>query len=599
MKRIFAIAMLLSLTLSLSLFPSAAETSDSGQIDQLTVAIGSDQGPLTPFSGCSTKSWELHGLVYDNLYEMDTHRVLQPSLATSYEVSEDYTVYTFHLRDDVKWHDGEQFTSEDVKFSYELAANVVNSVNFTAPAQTIQTINTPDPYTVEFVFEEPRSEEIMDILFGYMPIVAEHVYAGLTNDEIAANTALAIGTGPYKVVDMKPEEYYHLEANEEYFGGTPVAKELIMPVILDRNSAMTALKAHQIDAMAAEIPAEMMDQFRSDDSLAVLEGTGFSSTLLFLNESRAPFDVKEVRQAISYAINTQELVDVILLGRGTVASPGFVNPNDKLYNPETPAHEYNPEKAKELLDQVGFVDVDGDGFRENEEGEPVALEILVSSSKSTTIRAAELIGEYLGEIGLNAKSTVLESGMLDTLVAPNWDGVEDGDYDMCLWGWGDVFMTTPARYVEQFHSDPTYGPSNLTRIKEPEMDAILERIRTSLSFEERDKAVDEMQIYLADHVTMVPLYFADIGFAYDPSAFDGWKMTDGRGIVTKRSLVYMNDLGTDDQAADQPASSTGDQSSTEPEYTQSKGNNTGIFIFAGVIVVAIIVIVVLTKKKKK
>src|SRR5699024_9976505 len=143
---------------------------------------------------------------------------------------------------------------------------------------------------------------------------------------------------------------------------------------------------------------------------------GFSSTLLFLNESRAPFDVKEVRQAISYAINTQELVDVILLGRGTVASPGFVSPNDKLYNPETPAHEYNPEKAKELLDQVGFVDVDGDGFRENEKGEPVALEILVSSSKSTTIRAAEIIGEYLGEIGLNAKSTVLESGMLDTLV---------------------------------------------------------------------------------------------------------------------------------------------------------------------------------------
>ena len=601
MKRFFAMVMALCLSLSMLTVPGLA--AEQTQVDQLKIAISADQGPFTPFSGCSSKSWELLGLVYDNLYEMDTLRNFHPSLATSYEVNDDYTVYTFHLRDDVKWHDGEPFTSADVKFSYELAANVVNSVNFTGPAKTIQTINTPDDYTVEFIFAQPRSEEIMDLLFGYMPIVAEHVYQGLTNDEIASNTELAIGTGPYKVLDMKPEEYYHLGANDEYFGGTPVAKELVLPVIGDTTAGLTALKSHQVDAYDKKIPSETIDQFKNDASLTVVDGIGFNSALLFLNESRAPFNVKEFRQAVDKAINTQEMVDVLLLGRGTVASPGFVSSNYKLYNPDTPKHTYDPDAANALLDQAGFADVNGDGFREDQNGQPMQLELLVYSSNSVKIRAAELVGEYLGKVGINVLQSVMESGMVDERVAPNWDGVEDGDYDMCIWGWGDVFMTTPSRYVEQFHSDPAYGPSNLTRIKDPEMDAILERIRDSLSLEDRDAAVDDMQIYLADHVTMVPLYFEDAAYAYANQVFDGWKVTDGRGIANKRSLVYLNDLGTDEETASAQSAPSADSSASgsaqQAQTTEGNGNNTGLMVFGGVIVVAIAAAVIVSKKKKK
>lgn len=602
MKRLFTFALTLCLMASMAVLPGYAAEGSTTQVDQIRIALKADQGPFTPFSGVGTKSWEILGLVYDNLYEMDTNRTYQPSLATGYEVSEDYTVYTFHLRDDVKWHDGEQFTSADVKFTCELAANVVNSINFTGPAKTIQTINTPDDYTVEFVFAQPRSEEIIDLLFGYMPIVAEHVYRGLTNDEILSSTELAIGTGPYKMVDMKPEEYYHLEANNEYFGGTPVAKELMLPVIGDNTSAMTTLKAKQVDAIGANIPTEMVDQFKADKSLSVIEGSSYSSNLLFMNESRAPFNVKEFRQAVDKAINTQELVDVVLLGRGTVASPGFVSPTYHLYNPAVPAHEYNPDKAKELLDQAGFQDVNGDGIREGQDGQPMDLEILVSSSNSLTIRSAEIISEYLKDVGVNAKTSVMESGMVDTLVAPNWDGVEDGDYDMTMWGWGDAFMTTPSRYVEQFHSDPAYGPSNLTRIKEPEMDVILERIRTALSLEDRDKAVDEMQLYLADHVTMVPLYFADAAYAYNPDVYDGWKMIAGKGIVHKRSLVNLSNQGTDGQQMADQSSGSASSAPQTPDVPQTSGsakNNTGLYVFGGVIVVAVVAVVVITKKKKK
>lgn len=118
------------------------------------------------------------------------------------------------------------------------------------------------------------------------------------------------------------------------------------------------------------------------------------------------------------SILTQELVDVVLLGRGTVASSGFVSPTYHLHNPAVPAHEYNPDKAKELLDQAGFQDVNGDGLREGQDGQPMNLEILVSSSSSLTIRTAEIISEYLKDVGVSAKTSVMESGMVDTLVPP-------------------------------------------------------------------------------------------------------------------------------------------------------------------------------------
>ena len=599
MKRFFSAVLVLCVCLSLIIMPGSAEEQQT-QIDTIRIAIQKEMGTFAPFNSSPNKSWDILSLVYDNLYEMDTHRVLQPSLATSYEISEDYTTYTFYLRDDVTWHDGEDFTSADVKFTLEMAANTVNSVNFTGPAKTIQEIATPDDYTVAITFQQPTSEVIMDTLFGYMPIVPEHLYAGLTEDEISTNPDLSVGTGPYKLVDFDVTSYYEFEANDDYFGGTPVAKTIIMPIIEDKTANFTALKSHQVDASSVALTSEIVSQFQSDPTLEVIPGVGYASKLLFLNESRAPFNDKEFRQALSKSLDIQTIMDTVLLGQGTVASPGFVSPNDKLYNPETPAHVYDAEGAEAQLEAAGYLDQDGDGFREDLEGNPMQLDLLVYSSNSVSIRACEMIVEYMGEVGINVNLRVLESGLLDSLVAPNWDGVEDGDYDMCLWGWGDQFMTTPSRYVEQFHSDPTYGPSNLTRIKEPKCDAIMERIRDSLSLEEIYAAVDDMQIYLADHVTMVPLYFEDTSYAFDPSVYDGWKATDGRGIVNKRSLVYLDNVGTDDEAVTQEPA--GDVSTPQPDQQpadSAQANNTGLLVLGCAVVVIVAAGVIFSTRKKK
>lgn len=601
MKKIFALIMVLGLLFGFA--STASAETGSEQIETIKIGVTSKQGSFTPFDDIGTKSWDLLGLVYDNLYQIDQDRHMIPCLATSYEVSEDYMTYTFHLRDDVLWHDGEKFTSADVEYSYYIPANLINSINFTNPAKNIQSIECPDDYTVVFHLKEARSEEIIENLFGYMPIVAKHVYETMTADEINAGGKI-VGTGPYKIADYTPDDYYKLEANDGYFGGTPAAKQIILVTIEDKTAALTALQSGQVDTITNSIPAELVDQFQSSANLKLLQGQGFASCLMFMNESRYPISEDDFRKAIVKALDVEDIANTVTLGRCTIGSPGFVMPGYYLYNEACPKYAQDVNMANQLLDGLGFLDSNGDGVREDANGADLAFELLVYSSTADRIRVAEIIAEQLRAVGISLKVTALESGTLDSLVAPNWDGIEPGDYDFSMWGWGDKFMSTPSRYVEQFHSDPAIAPSNLTRINEPEMDKICERILYSLDLEERNEAVDEMQLFLVEHNTLVTLYYANLNFAYNPAVYDQWTLTFGKSIVNKLSLVNWSDVEIAQETA-QPEPTAVPEATAAPAADDSGAKEPAaqgspiLWIVLGVVGVIIIASVIGKAIKKK
>ncbi len=603
MKKAFALIMVLGLLFGFASVASAETGTE--QVETIKIGVTSKQGSFTPFDQIGTKSWDLLSLVYDNLYQIDQDRHMIPCLATSYEVSEDYMTYTFHLRDDVLWHDGEKFTSADVEYSYYIPANLVNSINFTNPSKNIESIECPDDYTVVFNLKEARSEEIIENLFGYMPIVAKHMYETMTPEEIDAGGKI-VGTGPYKIADYTPDNYYKLEANDGYFGGTPAAKQIILITIEDKTAALTALQSGQVDTITLSVPAELVDQFKGSANLKLLEGQGFASSLMFMNESHYPISEDNFRKAIVKALDVEDIANTVTLGRCTIGSPGFVMPGYYLYNEACPKYEQNVAEANQLLDGLGFMDSNGDGVREDANGKDLAFELLVYSDSADDIRVAEIIAEQLKPVGISIKVTALESGTLDSLVAPNWDGIEPGDYDFSMWGWGDKFMSTPSRYVEQFHSDPAIAPSNLTRINEPEMDKICERILYSLDLEERNAAVGEMQLLLAEHNTLVTLYHANLAFAYNPAAYDHWTLTFGKSIVNKLSLVNWSSAESAEATA-QPEPTAAPQATAAPAADESAAKAPAeqgspiLWIVLGAAAVIIVgsVIGKAVKKKKK
>ncbi|MCE5235117.1 MAG: ABC transporter substrate-binding protein [Clostridiaceae bacterium] len=598
MKRALVALLVFSLLLGFCFSASAADN----LVPQIKIGISGSQGPLIPFNDVGTTNWEVQGLVYDSLYQMGTDRQPIPCLATSYDVSDDYKTYTFHLRDDVKWHDGTPFTAEDVRFTYDMVANVIHSVVFTTPAKEIATMNIPDPYTIEFVLSAPRSEAIVTDLFGYMPIVPKHVYEGLSEAEVKTNTN-NIGTGPYYVADFEEGNYYTLKANTDYFGGAPVAEELVLIVMTEPTAAFTAIQSKQIDALMRPLSAELIEQYKADSTLGVLQGPGFRSRLMLLNEYRYPFSEQDFRTAIASALDIEDIANTVTLGFSTVGSPGFVHPEYYLYNPATPKYTQDTAKAKALLDGLGFVDGNGDGVREDKDGKKLSFELLVYANNPASIRIAEIVKEQLAPVGIEVTVKALESSVVDELVAPNWDAVKPGDYDMAIWGWGDVFMSTPSRFVEQFHSDPAVAPSNLTRVRDAELDEIMEGVRDSVDIKVRNEWVNKMQIKLAERNTLIVFYYEDQAYAYNPAVYDHWQLTLGRSMVNKISLT------TPRQSANEaPAASAAPTASTAPVSTpaaatpntqqpESGGRSPILWIALGVVAV-IVVVVLLTRKKK-
>ena len=611
MKRLCSILLVLIFILLSCIGISASATTDT-PVAQIKIGINGNQAKLIPFNDAGTTNWEVMGLVYDNLYQMGTDRQPIPCLATSYDVSGDYTVYTFYLRDDVQWHDGTPFDAEDVKFTYEMVRDTVYNVVFTAPAGQVETINVPDPYTVEFILEAPRSEAIITDLFAYLPIVPKHVYEGLTEDEIKVNPN-NIGTGPYAVVDLEEENYYTLKANKDYFGGDPVAEELILIVMTEPTAAFTAAQSKQIDALMRPVSPELIEQYNADSTLGILQGPGYRSCMMFMNEFRYPFNEKDFRTAIVNALNIPDIADTVTLGFSTLGSPGFIQPNDYLYNPETPSYVQDISKAEALLDGLGFLDSNNDGIRENTSGEKLSFELLVYANNPTRIRVAEIVREQLAPVGIEVSVKALEPTALDDLVAPNWDAVEPGEYDMAIWGWGDMFMSTPSYIVEQFHSDPAVAPSNLTRINDPEMDKIMEGVRDAIDIDERNEWLNKMQLKLADVNTLVVFFYDDQAYVYNPAVYDDWQLTLGRSMVNKISLVASRDdapAQTQEQTqAQEPTSGSAESATTAaaaaiqttptPETEKTPETKSPILWIVLGIVAVVIIIVLITRKKKK
>ena len=317
----------------------------------LTEASIGEPKRLIPMLATDSASGDITSLVFNGLVKYDKNIRLVGDLAESFEMTPDCRLATFHLRKGVKWHDGREFTADDVLFTYQQIIDPKIATPYSSNFETVEKVEKIDPHTVRVSYQVPFAPGLESWGMGIIP---KHLLEGkdLNNDPFNRNP---IGTGPFRFSGWVTGQKVVIKANADYFEGKPEIEEYIYRLIPDTATQFLELKALNIDMMTLS-PVQYQKQ--TDDSFFKTEFNKFkypalSYTYVGYNLRDPKFSDKRVRQALTHAINKNAIIQGVLLGLGKPATGPYI-PESWAFDPNVKDLDYNPEKAKALLAEAGW-----------------------------------------------------------------------------------------------------------------------------------------------------------------------------------------------------------------------------------------------------
>lgn len=503
--------------------------------ESLRMSITDDESTITPYTYVTGyPGWNLLTLQYDTLYQFDLAGVPQPWLVTNSEASEDGLTVTLDLREDVTWNDGEALTAEDVKFTFDYFKEFPHG-RFTRDLTPVETTETDGDYRVILTLSAPTPNLEQSILAD-VPIMPQHIWAEIDNpDDVVFDSVTNVGSGPYKIVEYEPDQFYRFEANADYFAGAPTVNDLVFVQYADDAGTLAGFLAGEVDMMVGPAQPEQIGLMQAIDGVEVSEGPLFTTQMLIYDMEKAPFNNLVVRQAMSLAIDRQDMVDTIYLGKATVGSAGWTHPVSAFFN-DAVVTAHDPEAAMALLDEAGIVDSDDDGIRELD-GEPLTFELIVDGGNSIRLRIAELTREMLAAVGINAEVVALERTTLVQAVWPDFDVNNGRNYDMAVFGWSAPVQADPIRFSSLVHSDTSIGSINLTGYSSEAMDELANELNQTIDPVRQGEILDEMQVLMAEELPFIMLMYPDGGYAYRATVYDNWGFMTGQGVFHKLSFL--------------------------------------------------------------
>ncbi len=503
------------------------------------VALPGYENNLTPFTltfGSLPNTHDMINLVYDPLFWSQVSQDPEPWLAEKAVPSRGARTWTVTLRPNLQWHDGRPLTARDVKFSFdyyrknaEASGRYAHHVGDVPPFDRAEVVNQR---TVRLHYRQP-APTFKILPAADLPIIPEHVWKDVDDPKTAAKQK-PVGSGPYKLVEIVPDQRYRFVANERYFKGKPLVRELEMPIVQDPNAAFQALQTGQVDLVARNVPPELVGRLQQGDETKVLEGTRFESTQIYFNGRKPPLTDPRLRKAISLGVDSEALVDRVLQDRGQVG-------NDSFLHPEVPwavnrRHQHDPDQAKRLLDSAGYRDRDGDGVREDRRGQPLRFSVLVSSFDPQELRAVQLAARQVRPIGVVLDPDALDPATLRQRREPPREGAPP-TFDAYVSGLETHAHVDPDGLYYFFHSPGPKGfGAAITGWSNRRFDQLAERA-TSLTVEQRRPLLEQMQEIIAREAPVIVPWYRESAVAYRPSAYGGWIWDKGQGPLTKRSFL--------------------------------------------------------------
>lgn len=454
-----------------------------------------DAKRLIPMLASDGASADITALIFNGLVKYNKEVRLVGDLAESFEISPDCLVATFRLRKGVQWHDGREFTADDVLFTYQKITDPQVVTPYSSDFETIKEVEKIDPHTVRVRYREPYAPGLANWGLGMIP---KHLLEGknLNTDSFNRNP---VGTGPFKFSEWVTGQKIVLSANPNYFEGKPEIEQYLYRIIPDTATMFLELKALNLDLMTLR-PVQYQKQ--TDDAFFRREFNKFSYpslgyTYMGYNLLDPKFSDKKVRQAIAHAVDKRSIIRGVLFGLGKPATGPYI-PESWAYNSDIKEADYNPQKAKALLAEAGWKESGGDGIL-RKGGKPFAFTILTNQGNEERSKAAEIIQANLKQIGIQVEIRVLEWQAL------LHEFIDKKRFEAVIMGWG--VGLDPDLYAIWHSSKTKEGEFNFISYKNEAVDDLLVRGRTMCDQEARKKIYREVHRLIADDQPYTFLYY--------------------------------------------------------------------------------------------
>jgi len=450
---------------------------------EVVLLIESNPANLDPRFATDGQSQHLDGLIFSSLVSRDEQMNLQPDLAERWETPDALT-YIFHLRPGVRFHDGSAVTAADVKGTFDFVLNSANRSPKRGGFRMIASVEAPDAHTVIFHLNGPYASFLWSVSRPAIGIVPANAGTDFSRR--------LIGSGPFKFVSQSQDDEVVLGANSDYFGGAPEIARLRARIVPDAIVRALELRKGSADLEISSLSPDMVPVLARRPELGVSERPGTNVNYLGFNMDDAILGRREVRQALAFATDREQLIRYLLHGQARIAT-GILPPNHWAYEPNVAQYSLDATRAETLLDAAGFP----------REKNGVRMHLLL---KTSTEEQARLIGAALQEqwrrVGVELELRPLE---LATLLS---DSVK-GNFQINLLRW--VGANNDPDVFEFVFSSKRMPPDGANRghYRNARMDALTDQIRVEMDREKRKALCSEAQKILANDLPYLPMWFGD------------------------------------------------------------------------------------------
>lgn len=462
--------------------------------DSIVIAVASDVLSMDPYryNETPTNQFMLH--IYEGLVERDANGDIVPALAETWEMSEDGVTWTFNLRKDVKFHDGSDFTAEDVLASFAVAGDANSPSAYSSFCAPIAEITAVDDYTVQMVTDGVYPLLLADIVNIYC-LKKENI-EGKTEEEIASTV---IGTGRYTFVEQVAEDHIDITVNENYWGEIPAIKNVRFRPISNDSTRTATMLSNEID-LCIDIPVRDVERLENTDGIQIITQPGLREIYINLDtredspayEGVNPMADAKVREAMYLAIDTETIIKNVMNGMAS-EMVSYLHPSALGYKDTAARSDYDPERAKELLAEAGYPD----GFT-----------VTFDASNDRYVNdgdIAQAVTGYWEKIGIDVNLNLMPKANFFTYISVKYE-----DTHLLMTGWSDSTgegITWIRDLLHTYDADSIYGGVNRGYYSNPEVDALIEAAMVETDADKRAELTFQADEIARSEFAYIPLHY--------------------------------------------------------------------------------------------